>query len=69
MTTKNTHRAFVETSVPPGAELIASGPHDFCETALRKWIEEHPLNAWQRGVVADVRVVIHPAPDAEVPKD
>lgn len=34
----NTHRALIETSVPPGMQLIAAGDKRFCETQLEVWM-------------------------------
>lgn len=50
----NTHRAIVETSVPPGVELIGAGSQAFCGEALRDWLEENPLGQYQIAHVVEV---------------
>jgi len=42
----NTHRAVIETSVPPGLTLVAAGPREFCEGALTTWIDKYPLGEY-----------------------
>lgn len=55
MPSPNTHRAFIETSVPPSMTFIASGSQGFCTEALGRWVEEHgPLGKYDTGVVAKV---------------
>lgn len=44
----NTHRAVVESSVPPGMQLIAAGDRAHCERALVDWMKTHPLGQYQR---------------------
>ena len=50
----NTHRALVETSVPPSVTLIASGDRGFCETMLASHIKKHPLTEYAYGLVLEV---------------
>ena len=50
----NTHRAVIETSVPPKLHPIAAGPKDFCEEYLAKWIESHPLGEFETALVLAV---------------
>lgn len=50
----NTHRAVIETSVPPSIYPIAAGPQDFCEKYLATYIENHPLGEFDNGLVLEV---------------
>lgn len=50
----NTHRAVIESSVPPMLTLIARGPQDFCEDTLAQWIKAHPLGEFETAVVMQV---------------
>lgn len=50
----NTHRAVIETSVPPGMTLIAAGGKEFCSDALDGWIADHPLGEFEIGLVLEV---------------
>lgn len=68
MTDTNTHRAVISSSVPPSMEVIAAGDYDFCFTALESWIEKHPLNAFQTGLVVAIQETIDPRPDAPEPE-
>lgn len=52
--TGNTHRAVIETSVPPSMELIASGPLEMCRTALASWLEKYPLPEFGTGRIVEV---------------
>lgn len=45
----NTHRAVIESSVPPMLSLIASGSRDFCIEMLASWISGHPLDEFEEG--------------------
>jgi hypothetical protein len=47
----NTHRLLLETSVPPGAEVLAAGPRDFCEAQKQSWFVSHELTEYQRILV------------------
>jgi len=50
----NTHRAVIESSVPPMLNLIAAGPQDFCEETLAQWVREHPLGEFESALVMKV---------------
>jgi len=50
----NTHRAAIQSSVPPRLTLIASGPKDFCQDTLTQWVKEHPLGEFETGLVLAV---------------
>lgn len=66
-----THRAVIETSVPPGMEVIAAGDLGFCERSLSDWVASHPLGEYERGLIMEVAVirdpdrVIGPGPDPD----
>lgn len=47
----NTHRAVIESSVPPMLTLVGSGPQDFCVEQLATWISTHPLGEFEEGRV------------------
>lgn len=57
---KQTHYAMIVGSVPPSAEVIAHGPKEFCDEALRRWLDEHPLPEFHEGVVLKVEGVVDP---------
>lgn len=65
----NTHRAIIETSVPPGVELVGAGDFDFCVTSLDTWLAKHPLNGWQKGLVVEVVYARMPAEGAREPEE
>jgi hypothetical protein len=50
----NTHRAVIESSVPPSMDLIASGPKAFCEGALGDWVAKHPLGEFETPAILEV---------------
>lgn len=50
----NTHRAVIESSVPPMLNLVGSGPKDFCEQQLAMWIAKHPLGEFEEGRILRV---------------
>jgi hypothetical protein len=50
----NTHRAVIETSVPPSLELVGAGPKEFCWEALERWTALHPLQEFQTALVLEV---------------
>lgn len=61
----NTHRAVIESSVPPMLELIASGPEAFCRGALGDWIAKHPLGEFEEGRVLQVAPLTEEEAQAE----
>lgn len=50
----NTHRAAIESSVPPSLLLVGAGPKEFCEECLAKWIATHPLGEFETGRILEV---------------
>jgi hypothetical protein len=53
----NTHRAIIETSVPPTLLLIAAGDQDFCEKQLADWMAKrrpHGLDEFEFGLIVKV---------------
>jgi hypothetical protein len=38
----STHRAVIESSVPPGLTLIAAGSERWCTDRLVDWVNAHP---------------------------
>lgn len=50
----NTHRAVIESSVPPSLLLVGAGPKDFCEDYLAKWISTHTLGEFETGLILEV---------------
>jgi hypothetical protein len=50
----NTHRGVIETSVPPGIHLIASGPEVFCRRALNKWLADNVLGEFDLPMIVKV---------------
>lgn len=50
----NTHRAVIESSVPPMLTLVGSGPQDFCDKQLAAWIAAHPLGEFEEGRILKV---------------
>lgn len=50
----NTHRAVIETSVPPGMEIVGAGSQEFCEAALAAWVRDHPLGEYETPLILEV---------------
>lgn len=52
----NTHRAVIESSVPPMLNLIAAGPSaEFCQFHLDVWLENHPLGEFDTALILEVK--------------
>lgn len=54
----NTHRALIETSVPPSLELIAAGNEDFCREHLSRWrakYRPHGLDEYEVALIVEVK--------------
>lgn len=50
----NTHRAIIETSVPPSMELIAAGPLGFCQAVLANWVTLKPLGEFESALIVEI---------------